>query len=382
MRRLKTRIYVLLLIAPVLIYLLTPAINLLLVGKYSLLAYLAFLKTNPLLWGKLTYVLKELPSREADLLHQLVTSIPNLYWDKAVSIVRRSLQSKYGDTLYILSITKPEKWHIVNLSIDHFLSDYRPFTTSRKELEREYVEPLWISGEEPIEDWRYTIYLFTYTLIYNKGDIVEATKTIYSFVHEYLEYDRAFWHRESPVTILRQGKGTCTNFSILFVAMCRSVGIPARLVRDNSITPATHAWAEVYVEGGGWIHVDPTAGFFNYTKAYSEKWGYSYHLVKAFNPIKGWINITPRYVNRCGEIVGIVLLDSKPRKGIEVSLHYRRRDTPSLLAIKTDENGMFNFTVAGGVYVVVARYGGITIHEKVEVEPGMVTRIQLRLRKS
>ncbi|RLE58216.1 MAG: hypothetical protein DRN53_08645, partial [Thermoprotei archaeon] len=77
MRRLKTRVYVLLLTTLALTYLLTPVVHLLLAGRYSLLAYLAFLKTNPLLWGKLTYVLKELPSREADLLHQLVTSIPN-----------------------------------------------------------------------------------------------------------------------------------------------------------------------------------------------------------------------------------------------------------------------------------------------------------------
>ena len=379
MRRLKTRIYVLLLIAPVLIYLLTPAVNLLLVGKYSLLAYLAFLKTNPLLWGKLTYVLKELPSREAGLLHQLVISIPNLYWDKAVSIVRKSPQSKYGDTLYILSITKPEKWHIVNLSIDHFLSDYRPFTTSRKELEREYVEPLWISGEEPIEDWRYTIYLFTYTLIYNKSDIVEAIKTIYSFVHEYLEYDRAFWHRESPVTILRQGKGTCTNFSILFVAMCRSVGIPARLVRDNSITPATHAWAEVYVEGKGWIHVDPTAGIFNNTRVYPEGWGYPYHLVKAFNPLKGWINITPRYVNGCGVIMGTVFIDNRPLENGKVSIYYRTHSGHPLLTIRTDKNGRFNFTVARGVYVIVVHYGGYTAYKRVEVEPNTTIEVQLRI---
>ncbi len=58
------------------------------------------------------------------------------------------------------------------------------------------------------------------------------------------------------------GLGVCQDFSHLFIAVCRSLGIPARYVSGYVNHPgelATHAWAQVW--GGdrtGWVDVDPT----------------------------------------------------------------------------------------------------------------------------
>lgn len=68
-------------------------------------------------------------------------------------------------------------------------------------------------------------------------------------------------------------KGFCEQFASAFVVLCRLAGIPARVVTGyatGEYNPFTglyevkrsdaHAWAEIYLEGNGWIAVDPTPG--------------------------------------------------------------------------------------------------------------------------
>jgi transglutaminase-like putative cysteine protease len=60
--------------------------------------------------------------------------------------------------------------------------------------------------------------------------------------------------------------GVCQDFAHLLMVMLRLVGIPARYV-SGYICPnkdglrgdwATHAWAEAYLPGYGWLGIDPT----------------------------------------------------------------------------------------------------------------------------
>ncbi|MBU4245735.1 MAG: transglutaminase-like domain-containing protein, partial [Nanoarchaeota archaeon] len=64
---------------------------------------------------------------------------------------------------------------------------------------------------------------------------------------------------KDAVWVLDNKIGTCDEFSTLFIAMARSVGIPAKYVSGwvyGSIGWQKHAWAEVYV--GKWVPVDAT----------------------------------------------------------------------------------------------------------------------------
>lgn len=63
------------------------------------------------------------------------------------------------------------------------------------------------------------------------------------------------------------GRGVCQDFAHIFIAAARVGAIPARYVsghlyrRDGSgAQPATHAWAEAWLEDLGWIAFDPTHG--------------------------------------------------------------------------------------------------------------------------
>ena len=74
---------------------------------------------------------------------------------------------------------------------------------------------------------------------------------------------------QSPAETLNRGFGTCRDFAILFIEAARSLGFGARIVSGYNYNPhpnkmgpvdagSTHAWAEVFVPGAGWITFDPT----------------------------------------------------------------------------------------------------------------------------
>jgi transglutaminase-like putative cysteine protease len=69
---------------------------------------------------------------------------------------------------------------------------------------------------------------------------------------------------QSPTETLALGLGSCRDFAVLFVEAARGLGFGGRVVSgylynpDRTDTETTHAWAEIYVPGAGWITFDPT----------------------------------------------------------------------------------------------------------------------------
>ncbi len=59
--------------------------------------------------------------------------------------------------------------------------------------------------------------------------------------------------------VLEQRFGHCWDFSDLFITLCRASGIPARQVLGWLHESEGHVWAEVHLDGIGWMQVDPTA---------------------------------------------------------------------------------------------------------------------------
>ena len=99
-----------------------------------------------------------------------------------------------------------------------------------------------------------------------EDDAFKLAAKIAKWVHESVEYDESQWVGvASAKDVLRTRKGVCDEFTNLFMALVRSLGMPARYKVGSVYTnlPAVndfqyHAWAEVWFPEYGWVPFDPT----------------------------------------------------------------------------------------------------------------------------
>ncbi|MHC4646472.1 MAG: transglutaminase-like domain-containing protein [Planctomycetota bacterium] len=93
-------------------------------------------------------------------------------------------------------------------------------------------------------------------------DETEILRNIFDYVADNMEYVVTEEANTGALYALKQKKGDCSEYSDLFVALCRARRIPARFVtgytvRFDEVTPKHH-WAEVYLRKYGWVPVDPS----------------------------------------------------------------------------------------------------------------------------
>jgi len=72
---------------------------------------------------------------------------------------------------------------------------------------------------------------------------------------------------QTPAQTLARGRGACRDQAVLFIGLCRAVGLAARFVsgyQDRSAMDGErrhlHAWPEAFLPGSGWHGWDPTRG--------------------------------------------------------------------------------------------------------------------------
>ncbi len=116
---------------------------------------------------------------------------------------------------------------------------------------------------------------FTYDIWRQALDISHSTQPIFEQAVALMDWIHREFSYESGVTnvethsedVFKIKKGVCQDFTHVMLALCRSIGIPARYASGYLYNgplgtlvgaQASHAWSEIYLVEAGWIGFDPT----------------------------------------------------------------------------------------------------------------------------
>ncbi len=122
-------------------------------------------------------------------------------------------------------------------------------------------------------DPEHRVELWTRTFLRKNRDL-DTREFLINLTHE---INRTFKHVrrdergvQSPLRTLELGSGSCRDLAVLMIDAVRSLGMAARFVSGYLHIPDddegyvgggnTHAWAQVYLPGPGWVDFDPSNG--------------------------------------------------------------------------------------------------------------------------
>jgi transglutaminase-like putative cysteine protease len=231
-----------------------------------------------------------------------------------VKFSRRAKELRFRTTIRVIHLPM----HALDFPIADHARHY-PFSYDTEEMpdllrsiERQYRDPdnvlyhwarQFVNGSAPIG---------TYELL----------TAITRFIHARFAYEsRDAMGVQDPLTTLRTESGSCRDFAILMMEAARSLGLAARFVsgyihasgapaRRVSGGGSTHAWAQVYVPGAGWMEFDPTNGIVGNTRLI--------RVAVARDPIQAvpiWGTFTGRASDSVGMSVAVDITQEKSPSG-------------------------------------------------------------------
>jgi transglutaminase-like putative cysteine protease len=97
-----------------------------------------------------------------------------------------------------------------------------------------------------------------------EGEPLERMHKLMKEINGRIEYVvGATGTQTTAVDAMKNGKGVCQDHAHVFISAARVMGLPARYVNgyfltdDKGPAEAHHAWAEVFINGLGWVGFDP-----------------------------------------------------------------------------------------------------------------------------
>jgi transglutaminase-like putative cysteine protease len=127
--------------------------------------------------------------------------------------------------------------------------------------------------------------------------LMEAARELTARIFSDFVYDPAATHAGTlALDSFAERRGVCQDFTHVFLACCRTLGLPARYVSGYLLThppagqekligaDASHAWAAVWCPVTGWVDFDPTNDLIPSLEHVTCAWGRDYGDV---SPIAG-----------------------------------------------------------------------------------------------
>lgn len=107
-------------------------------------------------------------------------------------------------------------------------------------------------AQEPFEKYRRPFHDELAPRVAKLPSLREAALEVNRWCHENATFQPTSARDQGPLTTRKRGIGRCEEEMILYIAVARSVGIPARPVftRYWPFMDNNHAWVEVYADGG------------------------------------------------------------------------------------------------------------------------------------
>lgn len=226
---------------------------------------------KPLTFGPHRLMLRPRESRNLRLLSHDLEIVPaaSVTWSHDVfsNSVAIAVPREPSDTLSIKShvelILDVDQWPVFDISAS--AASY-PFLLSDDEMTDLGALRLqsYLDSNGSLRDWAQSFVAGQST------DTLSLLRDISSGVAERLTYEtREDEGAQTPEQTLNSNRGSCRDYAVLFVDAVRSLGFGARIVSGylydsdqvaigSAGAGSTHAWAEVYVPGAGWITFDPT----------------------------------------------------------------------------------------------------------------------------
>ena len=169
-----------------------------------------------------------------------------------------------GDNYYAkFIINNPEENFIINIQTDMIIYEYSLGIAKEAGLiidkSQENVQK-YLKSENFIEKDNEAIAAVASS--FNNPDQLELVNEIYNFVLSNMKYTGYNPSSAGAVSALLRGGGDCTEYSDLFVALCRAKEIAARTVEGYTAdsTPDKiklgHNWSEVNFDEFGWVPFD------------------------------------------------------------------------------------------------------------------------------
>ena len=130
-----------------------------------------------------------------------------------------------------------------------------PLEESRSQLAQFLKPSVYIQADHPV------IHAKAIEILDGESNSWKAAAKLCHWVHENVSDKNLQTGFGSSVQTLKTLEGDCTEHTVLFIALARSVGIPARICAGIVFQRDAfyyHFWPEVYA--GEWIAMEPTLG--------------------------------------------------------------------------------------------------------------------------
>lgn len=185
-----------------------------------------------------------------------VQQVTSIHYSKPPKKVFEKNGNTYAE--FFLDSVKLKEEIAITVTMTLFDKDY--FTTSQSQTILLDSTPFLIP-EKYIE--KQDSFIVEKALELRHKDPVKTLQQIYQFVNSQITYSGFNPESIGAAQALKSKKGDCTEFTDLFVALCRANNIPAKVIEGYTVdygnTPY-HSWPEVYLSKYGWIRLDPTPG--------------------------------------------------------------------------------------------------------------------------